>query len=129
MEYRFCTQTVKLCIRVTACKESGERVQLGGEATELSHESSEKTESTECMSAGGAQPNSKDIGRLEQVTRVILSQVVHLGPWQIKEVKVETRQPAGMDSSAEMLEIIVSDEESLAEHKCDFVEILWRGES
>lgn len=104
----------------TACKESGERVQLGGET----HESTEKTESTGCTSEGDAQANSKDTGKVQQVTRVILSQVVHLGPRQTKEVKVEMRQLAEMDTSAEMLGIVAPDKECLAEHKCDFVETL-----
>ena len=52
------------------CEESGERV-----LPSLSQEGSEKPELTSCTSGGDAQPTSKDTGRLEQVTTVILSQV------------------------------------------------------
>ena len=114
-------------IKYIACEESGEKVQPSGEVTELSQESSEQPESTSCTS-GDEQITSKDTGKLEQVTRVILSQIVHLGLQHTKEVKVEIRQLAGMGSGAEMLGIIVPDEECLAEHKCDFAEILWRGD-
>ena len=33
-----------------------------------------------------------------------------------------------MDLGAEILGIVVPDEECIAEHKCDLVETLWRGE-
>ena len=55
--------------------------------------------------------------------------VCTLTPVQLtKDVKVEMRQPVGMDSSVEMLGIVVPDEECLAERTCDFVDTLWRGE-
>ena len=38
------------------------------------------------------------------------------------------QQLNGMDSCAEILGIVIPDGEHLAEHKCDFVETLWRGE-
>ena len=57
------------------CEESGERV-----LPSLSQEGSEKPELTSCTSGGDAQLTSKDTGRLEQVTRVILSQV-RSSPW------------------------------------------------
>ena len=116
-----------ICPSPIACEESGEKVQPSGEVTELSQESSEQPESTSCTS-GDEQITSKDTGRLEQLTRVILSQIVHLGLRHTKEVKVEIRQFAGMGSGAEMLGIIVPDEECLAEHKCNFAGTLWRGE-
>ena len=95
--------------------------------TESSPDHSQKPQSTEGMTGTDSQPNLKSAERLEQVTRVILSQVVHLGPRQTKDVKVEVQQPAGMDSSVEMLGIVVPDEECLAERTCDFVDTLCRG--
>ena len=108
------------------CEEPVKEAHPSEGPTETDH--SEKPKSTEGMTGADSQPNLKSAERLDLVTRVILSQVVHLGPRQTKDVKVELQQPAGMDSSVEMLGIVVPDEECLAERTCDFVDTLWRGE-
>ena len=110
------------------CEEPVKEAHPSEGPTESSPDHSEKPKSTEGMTGADSQPNLESAERLDLVTRVILSQVVHLGPRQTKDVKVELQQTAGMDSSVEMLGIIVPDEECLAERTCDFVDTLWRGE-
>ena len=110
------------------CEEPVQEMHLSEEPTETSPDHSEMPESAEGMNGEDSQPNHKSTERLEQATRVILSQVVHLGPRQTKDVKVEVQQPAGMSLDAEMLGIVVPDEDNLAERTCDFVDTLWRGE-
>ena len=112
----------------STCEELVKGVHSSKEPIKSSPDHSEKPESTECRNGADSQPNLKSTERLEQVTRIILSQVVHLGPRQTKDVKVEVQQPAGMNLNAEMVGIIVPDEECLAEWTCDFVDSLWRGE-
>ena len=68
--------------------------------------------------------SSRNSGGSEQVTRVILSQVVHLGAQQTKEVKVEI-VCSSENSEGDMLGVLVPVEETLAEQQCDFTQALW----
>ena len=66
------------------CEKPMKEAHPSEETTESSPDRPEKPKSTEGMNGADSQPNLKSTERLEQVTRVILSQVVHLGPRQTK---------------------------------------------
>lgn len=61
------------------------------------------------------QPITEDVKKTEHAVRVVLSQMVHLGPQQTREVKVEVAQPSMIDSASETLGIIVPVEQHLAQ--------------
>ena len=73
-------------------------------------------------------PTDQTDGKPEYKVRVLLSQVVHLGARMSKEVRVEIVQPATQDAHIG-LGVLVPEEGCLAERQCDFMEVLWQGQS